>query len=98
MPLIQKTDAEVIAEKIDAMNQETISFLKSQLQNAFQLVNTAGQQGAIMAAFGANAVQALTVYQSFYTALQSIGDLDGVASANLDIFQPQEDGTVIFSD
>jgi hypothetical protein len=96
MSLIQKSPAEKLANEIDAINTEAISFIKAMMSNAFAKANTAGEQQAIMDVFGTNAVNALTVYSTFYSAISALGQDDGLAAPDFNIFQPQPDGTVIF--
>jgi len=96
MSLIQKSPAEKLANEIDSINTEAISFLKSMMSNAFAKANTAGEQQAIMDVFSTNAVNALTVYATFYSAISALGQADGLAAPDFNIFQPQPDGTVIF--
>ena len=86
----------IIAAKIEEANSQTIGFLRSQATNTFALANTQGQQQAIMDAFGANAVSALTTYSTIYGALVALGKADGLAAPDLNIFQPQPDGTLIY--
>ena len=96
MSLIQKSPAEKLANEIDSINTEAISFIKSMMSNAFAKANTAGEQQAIMDVFGTNAVNALTVYSTFHAALSSLGQADGLAAPDLTVFTPQPDGKVIF--
>jgi len=96
MSLIQKSPAEKLANEIDAINTEAISFIKSMMSNAFAKANTAGEQQAIMDVFGTNADNALTVYATFYSAISALGQADGLALPDFIMFQPQPDGTVIF--
>jgi len=96
MSLIQKSPAEKLANEIDAINTEAISFIKAMMSNAFAKANTAGEQQAIMDVFGTNAVNALTVYSAFYSSLATVGQADGLSAPDLTMFQPQPDGTVIF--
>lgn len=93
---IVKTEAQKIAERIDSMNEETVNFLRAQLKESFRLANTAGEEQAIMDAFGTNAVSALTIYQQIYGALEAIGRADGLTNANTEIFVPQPDGSVTY--
>lgn len=95
MSLIQKSTAEKIANEIDAINTEAISFIKAMMSNAFAKANTAGEQQAIMDVFGTNAVNALTVYATFHSAISALGQADGLSSPDFTVFQPQADGTVI---
>jgi hypothetical protein len=96
MSLIQKSSAEKLANEIDSINTEAISFIKSMMSNAYAKANTAGEQQAIMDVFGANAVNALTVYSTFHAALTALGQADGLAAPNLVVFQPQANGKVVF--
>jgi len=96
MSLIQKSPAEKLANEIDSINTEAISFLKSMMSNAYAKANTAGEQQAIMDVFGANAVNALTVYSTFYAALSALGQAANLPAADLSIFQPQPDGSVTY--
>jgi len=96
MSLIQKSPAEKLANEIDAINTEAISFLKSMMFNAYAKANTEGEQQAIMDVFGTNAVNALTVYSTFYAALSALGQAEGLPAADLSIFQPQPDGSVLY--
>jgi hypothetical protein len=97
MSLIQKTNAEKIAQEIDSINTEAISFIKAMMSNAFAKANTAGEQQAIMDVFGTNAVNALTVYSTFHAALSALGQADGLAAPDFNQFTPQPDGKVIFT-
>lgn len=97
MSLIQKTNAEKIAQEIDSINTEAISFIKAMMSNAFAKANTAGEQQAIMDVFGTNAVNALTVYATFHAALATLGQADGLSLPDFSIFQPQADGTVRYA-
>jgi len=96
MSLIQKSTAEKLANEIDSINTEAISFIKSMMSNAFAKANTAGEQQAIMDVFGTNAVNALTVYSTFHAALSALGQAEGLDVPNLAVFTPQSDGKVIF--
>lgn len=94
MSLIQKSTSEKLANEIDSINTESISFLKSMMSNAFAKANTAGEQQAIMDVFGSNAVNTLTVYATFHATLATLGQADGLSLPDFSIFQPQADGTV----
>jgi len=94
MSLIQKSPAENLANEIDSINTEAISFIKSMMSNAFAKANTTGEQQAIMDVFSTNAVNALTVYSTFYAALSALGQADGLTAPDLTLFTPQPDGTV----
>jgi hypothetical protein len=94
MNLLQKSPAQAIAEQIDQINVQTIGFLKSQAKAAYDLANTAGQQQAVMDAFGTNAAQALSVYAAIYQTLESLGHADDLTAPNFDVFTPNQNGTV----
>jgi hypothetical protein len=96
MSLIQKSPAEKLANEIDAINTEAISFIKAMMSNAFAKANTAGEQQAIMDVFGTNAVNALTVYTTFHSAITALGQADGLDAPDLVVFQPQPDGSVLY--
>lgn len=96
MSLIQKSPAEELANEIDAINTEAIRFIKSMMSNAYAKANTAGEQQAIMDVFGANAVNALTVYSTFHSALNALGQADGLVAPDLSMFTPQPDGRVTY--
>jgi hypothetical protein len=98
MSFIEKTKAMKIAERIDALNQETMDFVRSQMRAAFDLANTPGLQQDIMDSFGPMAAKALGVYATFYGALETIGENSGLRPVNLEIFEPAPDGRVRFND
>lgn len=85
-----------IAAQIDQINTETISFLRSQARRAYALANTEGQQQAIMDAFGINAAAAVGTYAAIYGALASLNQAADLDAPDLQIFQPQPDGTVLY--
>lgn len=96
MSLIQKTNAEKIAQEIDAINNEAVNFIKAMMKNSFDKANTPNEQQAIMDVFGNNAVNALTVYSTFYNALDALDQANGLAVPDFTVFSPQPDGTVIY--
>jgi hypothetical protein len=97
MNLLSKTQAQTIAEQIDQINVQTIGFLKSQARAAYSLANTAGQQQAVMYAFGTNAAQALSVYAAIYQTLAALGHADDLTAPDFDVFSPNEDGSVTYT-
>ncbi len=97
MSLIPTTSAQRTAQLIDSINVESVNFLRSQMQRAYQLANTPGEQQAIMDAFGTNAAQAVTIYATMRAALASIGQADSLPEPDLAMFTPQADGTVVFT-
>jgi len=89
------TTAATIAEIISSVP----AFVFSQMARAYQLANTPDQQQAILDAmpdFGVTPVQALTLYATMQTALGSIGLAGNLPVADLTIFQPQPDGSVLY--
>jgi hypothetical protein len=96
MSLIQQTNAQRIAAQIDSINGESISFLRAQMQRAYSLANTAGEQQAILDVFGENATQAIGIYATLRTALNTLGQAEGLPDADFSIFQPQPDGSVLY--
>lgn len=97
MNLLFKTQAQAIAEQIDQINVQTIGFLKSQAKAAYNLANTAGQEQAIMDAFGSNAAKALSVYSAIHQTLVLLGHGDGLVAPDFNQFSPQPEGTVIYT-
>jgi len=96
MSLIQKTEAEKIAQKIDQINEELFSYVRNRMKEAHSLANTIGQEQNIMDVFGTNAAAALNIYAIMKDALDQVGRGDGLGGVDLDVFQPQQDGSVIF--
>jgi hypothetical protein len=97
MSLIPKTTAEKLANEIDSINTEVISFLKAMMSNAYAKANTAGQQQAVMDAFGSNAAQALGVYAVIYQTLESLGHAEDLTAPNFEVFSPNQDGSVTYT-
>lgn len=89
-----------IAAEIASINNETISFLRAQAQRAFELVNTQGQEQAILDAFpalGLIPAQAIGTYAAFYQTLTALDQGAGLTAPNLQVFQSQEDGSVLYA-
>jgi hypothetical protein len=89
------TTAAAIAEIISSVP----AFVVSQMSRAYSLANTPDQQQAILDAmpdFGVTPTQALTLYVAMQTALTSIGLAGNLPAADLTIFQPQPDGSVLY--
>lgn len=89
------TSAEIAAE-LNSIEKQTVSFLKTMASRSFALVNTPGQEQAVLDAMGSNAIRAVTVYSAVYQALTDVGEADGLDAPDLSVFQPQQDGTVLF--
>lgn len=88
-----------IAAKITSINAEVISFLQARAKEAFDLVNTEGQQQAILDAFkdmGLVPAQAVATYSAFYGALAAIGKQGSLPAPDTTVFQIQEDGSVLY--
>ena len=94
--LIPKTNPQRIAEEIDADQRELLNHVQSMLSNIFAKVNTAGEQQAILDTFGANGVKALTSYSAMFQAVSAINPATTVPAPDLLVFQPQQDGSVLF--
>jgi len=89
------TTAATIAEIIASVP----AFVVSQMSRAYALANTPDQQQSILDAmpdFGVTPAQALTLYVTMQTALASIGLAANLPVANLTIFQPQPDGSILY--
>jgi len=89
------TTAATIAEIISSVP----AFVVSQMSRAYSLANTPDQQQAILDAmpdFGVTPTQALTLYATMQTALASIGLAGNLPAADLSIFQPQPDGSILY--
>jgi hypothetical protein len=88
-----------IAAKLSQNIESVVPFLRAMAKNSYDLANTPNRQQAIMDAlpdFGVSAAEALTVYGTIYGALASLNKADGLTAPNLEIFQPQPDGTVLY--
>lgn len=95
--LITKTNAQRIAEEIDAAQQELLNHVEAMLSTIYSKVNTAGEQQAILDAFGSNAASAISAYAAMFQAVAAINPATSVPVPDLAMFQPQPDGTVNFS-
>ena len=85
-----------IAARIEKINEQTISFLRSQAKNAYSLVTTEGEEQAILDVLGTQAVEAITVYNTLYNALDSLGQADGLTSPNPAVFVANDDGSITY--
>ena len=94
--LINKTTAQIKAEKIDALQSELQSHVESILSLIYAEANTDGEQQAIMDAFGTGATAALTKYGTLYAAISALNPATTVPAPDLNMFKPQLDGTVLF--
>ncbi len=96
MSLITKTNAQRIAEEIDASQNELLNHVQAMLKTIHAKVNTDGEQQAILDAFGANGVKAMTSYAAMFQAVSAINPSTDIPAPDLMVFQPQQDGTVLF--
>ena len=94
--LINKTTAQIKAEKIDALQSELQSHVESILSLIYAEANTDGEQQAILDVFGAGATAALTKYGTLHAAISELNPATSVPVPDLTVFQPQPDGTVLF--
>lgn len=85
-----------IAARIEKINEQTISFLRSQAKNAYSLVTTEGEEQAILDVLGTQAVEAITVYNTLYNALDSLGQTDGLTAADPTVFVANADGSITY--
>lgn len=96
MNLTTITTAQRIAAEIEQVTAETLSFVEAQLKRLYALANTPGEQSNILAVFGTNGIEALTAYSAFKAALDAAKPGNTAEAVNLDVFQPQSDGSVIY--
>lgn len=96
MSLIEKTEAQKIADKIDGINEELFSYVRARMAEAHALANTPGQEQDIMDVFGTNAAAALNVYAVMKDALDQVGRGQGLGGVDTEVFQPKADGSVTF--
>lgn len=96
MSLIPKTAAQKIADRIDSRQQELANHAASVLCSIYEEVNTSGLQQDILDTFGSNAVAALTKYESMRQSLAVVLPEVPVPAPDLNVFQPQLDGTVLY--
>jgi len=85
--LINKTTAQIKAEKIDALQSE----LQSHVESILSLI-----YAAIMDVFGTGATAALTKYGTLHAAISALNPATTVPAPDLNMFKPQPDGTVLY--
>jgi hypothetical protein len=88
-----------ITSEIAEIISKTPLFLLAQMQRAYSLINTPNKQQAILDAlpdFEITAAEAVTMYGEFYNLLNDLGFNENLNPPNPDVFQIQEDGTVIY--
>jgi outer membrane biosynthesis protein TonB len=77
----------------------TPQLLVAQMQRAASLLNTPDKQQEILDAmpdFGITAKQAIEMYGAFYELLSDLGMAQGINPPDPEVFQVQEDGSVIY--
>jgi hypothetical protein len=94
--LLNKTQAEVLAEGIDKLQREWLAYTEAVFKSIESKAATPGQQQNVMDVFGENAAEVLRKYGVVYAAVLDINPETGVPAPNLDIYQPQPDGTVLY--
>lgn len=92
MPLISQ--AIINAAEIDSINREITGVIRHMLNRSYYLVMQDPQ--GVMDALGSNAAAALSRYAALYAALAGIGESGDLTAPNLDVFQSQQDGTVVY--
>jgi hypothetical protein len=83
-----------LAAQLDAINRETVGFLRAQATRAFNLANTDGNQQAVMDALGTQAASALQAYAAIHGVLTALGAADGIPNPDFSIWSINPDGTV----
>lgn len=96
MTLLNLTNPQRIAHEIDSAQQELLNHVQATLSTIYAKVNTAGEQQAILDAFGSNAASAISAYVAMYQAIAAINPATSVPAPDLATFQPQPDGSVLF--
>lgn len=85
-----------LAAEIDAINRETVGFLRAQAVRAYALANTDGHQQAVMDALGTQAAAALQSYAAIHGVLTALGEADGIPAPDFSKWSINPDGTVQF--
>lgn len=91
--------AHSIAAEIAEIIKTAPPFLAAQAARAYELVNSEGQEQAVLDAlpdFGVTATEAVSIYAAMHGALVVIGAAGGLSAPDLTRFVPQEDGTVLY--
>jgi hypothetical protein len=96
MSLIHITPAEAASNEMQEIISQLTSYTDAQLRRLHALANTPGHEQAIMDRFGPNAVQALTAFMAFSGALATVKPDLAVPEADMEVFQPQGDGRVLY--
>jgi hypothetical protein len=86
--------AVINAAEIDRLNRELIGVMRHMLAVSYNRVMEDPQ--GVLEALGPNAKTALIRYAVLQGALKTIGESGDLVDPNFEIFQPQEDGRVLY--
>lgn len=86
------TSAQKTAADIEQITSETISFVEARLKQLYSL----SSNPEVLSVFGENAVPALGMYSAFLQALSVVKPDHSAPDFDLQVFQPQPDGSVIY--
>lgn len=92
MILTSITSAQRNAREIEQITSDTISFVEAKLKQLYEL----STKPAVLDVFGTHAVDALTAYTAFVQALTVVKPNHTVPSFDLNVYQPQADGSVTY--
>lgn len=95
MNLIPKTTAQLVAERIDAIQSELLRHVESQLAQIYSLVNTPDEQQAILDCF-ASPAKAVMDYAAMQAAVAAINPATSAPVPDQAVFQIQPDGSVLY--
>jgi hypothetical protein len=90
------TPSQIRAAEIAAIHTETISFLQAQAKRSYHLLAAAPSPQEVLDAFGNQAGRAVVTYVTIREALAQMGEASDLPEADLTIFRPQSDGTVLY--
>ena len=90
------TPSQIRAAEIAAIHGETLGFLRSQATRSFRLLADAPDPQEVLDAFGPRATSALQTYLVLRGALEQLGAADGVPQIDLDRYQAQAGGQVLY--
>jgi hypothetical protein len=96
MSLITKTNAQRIAEEIDAMQSELIKHNEAILKIIHAKANTDSEQQNILDVFGTGAVSAMTRYSTMRSAIAALEPATTVPAPDLSVFVPNLNGTITY--
>jgi len=92
MILTSITSAQRAANEIEQITSDTISFVEAKLKYLYEL----SANPSVLEVFGTHAVEALTAYSAFVQALTVVKPEHTVPSFDLNVYQPQADGSVVY--